>query len=313
MYFSTMKKPSSGKAGDKVVLRTIPKELGQKPSRMTDGPQQKATSQMQEQMHVQMPARSTQDYRPILSAKDLSIGYRYALPIVSGICFDFSVPFAARDNATVIHKKRKNILGFVGPNGAGKTTFLKTCIGLLSPLGGELRLLDTDTMSSTFKETRKKLAYIPQNKPEGNLGQLRISVRETVSFGRLGKCGLAGRFGPEDRRAVEAAIARCGLESLANMAVQDLSGGQFQRVSIARAIAAEPAVYLFDEPGRYLDQEGQMTMQSLIRSLSESDTPLILVTHDRTLIELCDEVLFFEKGTARLLETSTFLASIDEI
>jgi len=183
----------------------------------------------------------------------------------------------------------------------------------LSPLGGELRLLDTDTMSSTFKETRKKLAYIPQNKPEGNSGQLRISVRETVSFGRLGKCGLAGRFGPKDRRAVEAAIARCGLESLANMAVQDLSGGQFQRVSIARAIAAEPAVYLFDEPGSYLDQEGQMAMQSLIRSLSESDTPLILVTHDRTLIELCDEVLFFEKGTARLLETSAFLASIDEI
>ncbi len=306
-----MKKPFSGKAGDKVVLRTIPKELGQEPSRMTDSPQQKATSQMQEQMHVQMPARSAQDYRPILSAKDLSIGYRYALPIVSGICFDFPVPLT--DGTAALHKKRKNILGFVGPNGAGKTTFLKTCIGLLSPLGGELRLLDTDTMSSTFKETRKKLAYIPQNKPEGNSGQLRISVRETVSFGRLGKCGLAGRFGPKDRRAVEAAIARCGLESLANMAVQDLSGGQFQRVSIARAIAAEPAVYLFDEPGSYLDQEGQMAMQSLIRSLSESDTPLILVTHDRTLIELCDEVLFFEKGTARLLETSAFLASIDEI
>ena len=311
MYFSTMKKPFSGKAGDKVVLRTIPKELGQEPSRMTDSPQQKATSQMQEQMHVQMPARSAQDYRPILSAKDLSIGYRYALPIVSGICFDFPVPLT--DGTAALHKKRKNILGFVGPNGAGKTTFLKTCIGLLSPLGGELRLLDTDTMSSTFKETRKKLAYIPQNKPEGNSGQLRISVRETVSFGRLGKCGLAGRFGPKDRRAVEAAIARCGLESLANMAVQDLSGGQFQRVSIARAIVAEPAVYLFDEPGSYLDQEGQMTMQSLIRSISESDTPLILVTHDRTLIELCDEVLFFEKGTARLLETSAFLASIDEI
>ena len=311
MYFSTMKKPFSGKAGDKVVLRTIPKELGQEPSRMTDSPQQKATSQMQKQMHVQMPARSAQDYRPILSAKDLSIGYRYALPIVSGICFDF--PAYLPDCEALDYKKRKNILGFVGPNGAGKTTFLKTCIGLLSPLGGELRLLDTDTMSSTFKETRKKLAYIPQNKPEGNSGQLRISVREAVSFGRLGKCGLAGRFGPKDRRAVEAAIARCGLESLANMAVQDLSGGQFQRVSIARAIAAEPAVYLFDEPGSYLDQEGQMAMQSLIRSLSESDTPLILVTHDRTLIELCDEVLFFEKGTARLLETSAFLASIDEI
>ena len=293
------------------MLRTIIKELGQALPRMTDRPEQQTASQSNEQMHVQMPTQSAQDYQPILSAKNLSIGYRYTLPIVSGMRFDFPTPLT--DSATALHKKRNNILGFVGPNGAGKTTFLKTCIGLLYPLSGELRLLCTDTMSSTFRETRKKLAYIPQNKPEGNSGQLRISVREAVSFGRLGKCGLTGRFGPEDRCAVEAAIARCGLESLANIAVQDLSGGQFQRVSIARAIAAEPAVYLFDEPGSYLDQEGQMAMQSLIRSLSESNTPLILVTHDRILIELCDEVLFFEKGMARLLETSTFLASIDEI
>jgi len=278
---------------------------------MRDKPQPQTTSQSKKQMQVQMPAQSAQDYQPLLSAKDLSIGYRYALPIVSGMCFDF--PTYLPDGEALDYKKRKNILGFVGPNGAGKTTFLKTCIGLLSPLGGELQLLGTDTMSSTFRETRKKLAYIPQNKPEGNSGQLRISVREAVSFGRLGKCGLTGRFGLEDRRAVEAAIARCGLESLANMAVQDLSGGQFQRVSIARAIAAEPAVYLFDEPGSYLDQEGQMAMQSLIHSLSESDTPLILVTHDRSLIELCDEVLFFDRGTARLLETSACLASIGEI
>jgi len=303
MYFSTMKNPSSGKVGDRAVLRTIPRALCQAPSRVTHGLQQlnqapssitdEPQRQISTQTHaqVQMPAQSAQDYQPLLSAKDLSIGYRYALPIVSGICFDFPAPFA--DSAAAFYKKRKNILGFVGPNGAGKTTFLKTCIGLLSPLGGALQLLGTDTMSSTFRETRKKLAYIPQNKPEGNSGQLRISVREAVSFGRLGKCGLTGRFGPEDWRAVEAAIARCGLESLANMAVQDLSGGQFQRVSIARAIAAEPAVYLFDEPGSYLDQEGQMAMQSLIRSLSESDTPLILVTHDRSLIELCDEVLIF--------------------
>ncbi len=305
------------------MLRTISRALCRAPSRVTDGLQQlnRAPSRMtdepqrqistQTQVQVQMQEQCAQDYQPILSAKDLSIGYRYALPIVSGISFDF--PAYLPDGEALDYKKRKNILGFVGPNGAGKTTFLKTCIGLLSSLHGELCLLGTDTKSSTFAETRKKLAYIPQNKPEGNSGQLRISVIEAVSFGRLGKCGLAGRFGLEDRRAVQAAIARCGLESLANMAVQDLSGGQFQRVSIARAIAAEPAIYLFDEPGSYLDQEGQVAMQSLIRSLAESGTPLILVTHDRALIELCDEVLFFEKGTARLLETSAFLATIDEI
>jgi len=87
------------------------------------------------------------------SGKDLSIGYRYALPIVSGISFDF--PAYLPDGEALDYKKRKNILGFVGPNGAGKTTLLKTCIGLLSSLHGELCLLGTDTKSSTFAETRK--------------------------------------------------------------------------------------------------------------------------------------------------------------
>ncbi|MFZ5859838.1 MAG: metal ABC transporter ATP-binding protein [Spirochaetota bacterium] len=204
--------------------------------------------------------------------------------------------------------QRRTVVGFVGPNGAGKTTLLKTCLGLLPPLDGELRLLGMDTRTTAFAQTRKKLAYIPQNRPEGNSGQLRISVREAVSFGRLGKLGLTGRFGRLDREAVEAAIAYCGLEDIADKAVQDLSGGQFQRVSIARAMAAEPALYLFDEPGSYLDEEGQEAMRTLIHSIAKSGVPLILVTHDRRLVKLCDAVIVFRKGTAQLLDTSAFLA-----
>ncbi len=244
---------------------------------------------------------------PVLSAKMLSIGYRRAQPVVCDICVDFPMVIPGTET-----EKRANVLGFVGPNGAGKTTLLKTCLGLLPPLGGELRLLGVDTRKAGFAETRKKLAYIPQNRPEGSSGQLRISVREAVSFGRLGKCGLTGRFGRTDREAVDAAIAYCGLKTLADKAVQDLSGGQFQRVSIARAVAAEPALYLFDEPGSYLDEEGQTAMQSLILSLAESGIPLIIVTHDHALIALCDAVLLFEKGTARLLDAGAFLAEMTE-
>ncbi|MDQ7796607.1 MAG: ABC transporter ATP-binding protein [Spirochaetia bacterium] len=234
---------------------------------------------------------------PLLSAKNLSIGYKRSEPVVRDICIDL----AART-------QRRTVVGFVGPNGAGKTTLLKTCLGLLPPLDGELRLLGVDTQTAAFAQTRKKLAYIPQNRPEGNSGQLRISVREAVSFGRLGKLGLTGRFGRLDREVVEAAIAYCGLEDLADKAVQDLSGGQFQRVSIARAMAAEPALYLFDEPGSYLDEEGQKAMRTLIHSIAKSGVPLILVTHDRRLVKLCDAVIVFRKGTAQLLDTSAFLA-----
>ena len=234
---------------------------------------------------------------PLLSAKNLSIGYKRSEPVVRNICIDL----AART-------QRRTVVGFVGPNGAGKTTLLKTCLGLLPPLDGELRLLGMDTQSASFAELRRRLAYIPQNRPEGNSGQLRISVREAVSFGRLGKLGLTGRFGRLDREAVEAAIAYCGLEDIADKAVQDLSGGQFQRVSIARAMAAEPALYLFDEPGSYLDEKGQEAMRTLIHSIAKSGVPLILVTHDRRLVKLCDAVIVFRKGTAQLLDTSAFLA-----
>ncbi len=151
------------------------------------------------------------DGQSIQSAKMLSIGYA-AQPVVRDICVDF--PAALRKARTGEKGQRDNVFGFVGPNGAGKTTLLKTCLGLLSPLGGELRLLGVDTRKACFAETRKKLAYIPQNRPEGSSGQLRISVREAVSFGRLGKCGLTGRFNRADREAVEAAILYCGLETL---------------------------------------------------------------------------------------------------
>ncbi len=260
-----------------------------------------------------MDSRTADEAAPdghfVLSAKELSIGYRRAEPVVRGVCVDFPAPAGGKQPPGA--ERRPRVLGFVGPNGAGKTTLLKTCLGLLPPLGGELRLLGVDTRKASFAETRKRLAYIPQNRPEGSSGQLRISVREAVSFGRLGRCGLTGRFTSADCEAVEAAIDYCGLEDLAGRAVQDLSGGQFQRVSIARAMAAEPALYLFDEPGSYLDQEGQAAMRSLMLSLAESGIPLIIVTHDRTLIALCDSLLLFEKRTARLLDAGTFLADTE--
>jgi len=238
----------------------------------------------------------------------LSVGYRRTEPIVRDICAEF--PAAIRGTEAKETRKRENVLGFVGPNGTGKTTLLKTCLGLLPPLGGELRLLGADTRKASFAETRKKLGYIPQNRPEGGPGKLRISVREAVSFGRLGRRGLTGRFGRADREAVDTAISYCGLENIADMAVQALSGGQFQRMSIARAMAAEPALYLFDEPGSYLDEDGQASMRSLMLSLAESGIPLIIVTHDRELIALCDSVLLFGKGTAGLLDTGVFLSEM---
>ncbi|HWP68167.1 MAG TPA: ATP-binding cassette domain-containing protein, partial [Rectinemataceae bacterium] len=187
-----------------------------------------------------------------------------------------------------------------------KTTFLKTCLGLIPPLGGELRLFGVDTRSLRFSGIRKKMAYVPQNRPAGGSDRVRISVREAVSFGRLGKTGLLGSLDRRDKLAIGEAIERCGLGNLVDAAVQDLSGGQYQRVAIARAMAAEPELYLFDEPGSFLDAEGQTAMRGFITSLAGSGSSMIVVTHDRGLLALCGAILGFESGGASLLAQEDF-------
>jgi len=244
-----------------------------------------------------------------LSAKTLSIGYRRSAPIVQGI--DFSFP--ATDKAEPREEPQRGaVLGLAGPNGSGKTTFLKTCLGLLPPLYGELSILGSDTSAARFFETRKKLAYVPQNRPEGQAGRLRVSVREAVGFGRLGRRRLSVRFGAADYEAIDAAIMYCGLGKLADVSVQDLSGGQFQRMALARAIAAEPEFYFLDEPSSFLDEEGAASIRQLIHSLVESGKPLVIATHDRELIALCDALVLFSAGTAQMLDSgdrSSFLSA----
>jgi len=247
-----------------------------------------------------------------LSAQKLSIGYRRSAPVVQEIDFNFP---ATGEVERKNESKRGAVLGLVGPNGSGKTTFLKTCLGLLSPLYGELSILGSDTRAARFSETRKKLAYVPQNRPEGQSGRLRVSVREAVGFGRLGRHRLGGRFDAADYEAVDAAILYCGLAKLADTSVQDLSGGQFQRMSLARAIAAEPEFYFLDEPSSFLDAGGAAAVRQLLRSLAESEEPLIIATHDRELIALCDALVLFSAGTAQMLDSEglrSFLSSYKE-
>ncbi len=237
----------------------------------------------------------------VISAKRVSIGYRSASPVVRNISVEYRLP-AGRDGRA----RQGGMLGFAGPNGAGKTTFLKTCLGLIPPLGGELRLFGVETRSLCFSGIRKKMAYVPQNRPTGGSDRVRISVREAVSFGRLGKLGLLGSLGRRDKIAIGEAIERCGLGNLVDVAVQDLSGGQYQRVAIARAMAAEPELYLFDEPGSFLDAEGQAAMRGFITSLAGSGSSMIVVTHDRGLLALCGAIIGFENGGASLLAREDF-------
>jgi iron complex transport system ATP-binding protein len=130
---------------------------------------------------------------------------------------------------------------------------------------------------------------------------MRMSVREVVECGRYGRIGFLGRARESDRRAIAVAMEEAGVARLGNRAIQDLSGGQYQRVQIARALAAEPDLLILDEPVSHLDAEGREGVAALVRSIArEQRISLLLVSHDEDLLALAEPVLAFSSGTVEL-------------
>ncbi len=185
-------------------------------------------------------------------------------------------------------------LALTGPNGSGKSTFVKACLGLLRPEAGELRLLGTDTRSRRLRTTLRRIGWTPQQRPPGGL---RISVRDLVGMGRGADLRPFSRPGAAERRAAEEAMELCGVAHLADRAVQELSGGQYQRAAIARALAAKPCMLLLDEPTTFLDAEGRASVIGLLRRLAEEGrTSLAFVSHEPALIELSGLRRHFKDG-----------------
>jgi ABC-type Mn2+/Zn2+ transport system ATPase subunit len=188
------------------------------------------------------------------------------------------------------------VVGFRGPNGAGKSTFLRACLGLHPTMSGELRLLGSRPGSRDFRSVLARVGYAPQARPPG---RLRLTVAEAVELGRYGRIGRFRIAGAADRRAVGAALERAGVSDLAGKAVQELSGGQYQRVAVARALAAEPELLVLDEPGSHLDAEGRRAVVELVASVArEGAASMLLVSHDPELLALCDSMIEFRGGLA---------------
>ncbi len=163
-------------------------------------------------------------------------------------------------------------VGLIGPNGAGKTVLLKIILGLVRPSAGTVRIFGKPP-----EEARGLVGYVPQYaRFDANFP---ISVLDVVLMGRLGKTRTFGGYTAEDREKTRAAIERLELADLAGRQIGKLSGGQLQRVLIARALAAEPKVLLLDEPTASLDTRAGTNLYDILGSLSASMT-IILVSHD---------------------------------
>ncbi|MDD3579984.1 MAG: ABC transporter ATP-binding protein [Desulfobacca sp.] len=168
-------------------------------------------------------------------------------------------------------------VGVLGPNGAGKSSLLKVILGLVKPSRGEV-LVFGETPHK-LRRMRHLVGYLPQ-RPLGN-PHFPVSVLEVVLMGRYGHIGLIKRPGATDKEIALRNLDRVGIAHLADRPIGELSGGEQQRVFIARALSAEPRLLLLDEPTVSLDVCSQDELYELINNVKlELNLTVIMVSHD---------------------------------
>lgn len=192
-----------------------------------------------------------------------------------------------------------SVVSVVGPNGTGKTTLLKCIAGILKPAGGRVVIGDRDTRSFSRRDLARRIGYVPQHGPM----QLPMTVFDTVLAGR--RPHQAWRPGPQDVAHTAAVIQRLGLADLAMRDMDQLSGGQAQKVLLARALAQEPDYLLLDEPTSSLDLRHQLEVLTLIGELVKTrHKGALMAMHDLNLAaRFSDAVVMMHAG--RVFRTGT--------
>lgn len=164
-----------------------------------------------------------------------------------------------------------DFLGIIGPNGGGKTTLLKTLIGVLKPQSGEL-----------IKAKNISVGYVPQFSSFNK--DFPISVYQVILMGRLNKgLKLGKKYKTSDHEAVINILKELSISSLRDRHIAELSGGQLQKVLIARAMVSQPSMLILDEPTASLDGEARQDIYELLKKLNDTMT-IIVVSHDMAVI-----------------------------
>lgn len=185
------------------------------------------------------------------------------------------------------------LVAVVGPNGSGKTTLVRALAGLLRIERGSVTVHGRPVHSWPRRALARTLAVVPQR--EETLFPLR--VEETVMFGRYARLDPLAPPSPADREAVRAALQRCDVADLAHRPVDTLSGGEWQRVRIARGLAQEPRVLVLDEPTASLDVRHEMELFELVRRLVDDGLASLVITHHLNLAaRFADRVVLLDQG-----------------
>jgi len=187
-------------------------------------------------------------------------------------------------------------VGVIGPNGAGKTTLLTVVNGLGKLLRGQVRVLGNRLNSGNGHSLRKKVGYVPQ--VENIDPRMPMNVREVAMIGRYGVLGLFRKPGKYDWKVVDEMLDLVGMTHLARRPIGHLSGGEQQRVAIARCLAQEPEIFLLDEPTASLDWKAQTEILGLVKQIHDSrNLTTLFVTHDLGALPVaCDRVVLMKEG-----------------
>lgn len=183
----------------------------------------------------------------------------------------------------------------LGANGAGKTTLFRTLSGQLPPLSGSFRLADQQIGTLSLKQRVREVAVMPQSESR----DWPLSVEEAVRLGRAPHRGWLFPLNADDHRVVEDALRRTCLEELRDRPITELSGGEWRRVILARALAQEARILLLDEPTAGLDLKYQHEVLDLIQSIThDRKLTTVLSLHDLNLAALFgDEIALLGKDS----------------
>lgn len=198
------------------------------------------------------------------------------LPIISvhNLSFTRGTEHVIHDFSFEIHAG--DYVGVIGPNGGGKTTLLRLMLGLLVPHHGEITILGG---RPTDRSVRKQFGYVAQR--GGSIDpQFPATVEEVVRSGRTAQHGIFGRIGKKDEQAIQHAIKMMGIEPLLHRSIGKLSGGERQKVLLARALSGEPKILFLDEPVDGLDPASRDEFYALLRNLNKDGLTIISVSHD---------------------------------
>jgi iron complex transport system ATP-binding protein len=196
-----------------------------------------------------------------------------------------------------LHVGRGELVGLLGPNGSGKTTLIKALAGLLPAASGRVELGGADLRALSHRERALRLSCVPQ-RAEAPAG---FSVRELVLMGRFARTGLLAGYSQEDHAAAEAALRDAKALDLAERQAGELSGGELQRVFLARALAQGRELLLLDEAVSALDMARRVEAYDLLAALNASGSTVLSALHDLNLAALyCPRLVFLKDGRIAL-------------